>query len=157
MSFGLKPEEQVAILQQKRARDAFEILTLVQSYKARGATCDEVLVALDLPHQTGSPRFQELAKAGCLVATDKRRRTRSGKTAVVHVVAKDASFIAYLTLGSARGKKTKAAGLSTRERAILDASLEFLSRWNAAKTSKGREKPLATLIQRLCVADKLTS
>lgn len=49
----------------------------------QGATCDEVEVALDLRHQTASARIRELVLLGCLEDTHQRRRTRSGRTAVV--------------------------------------------------------------------------
>jgi len=49
-----------------------------------GATADEVLVALRLSHQTGSARVSELARDGVIVDSLMRRRTRSGRAAVVY-------------------------------------------------------------------------
>lgn len=48
----------------------------------RGMTCDEVESALDLSHQTCSPRVKELADASRIVASGKRP-TRSGRSANV--------------------------------------------------------------------------
>ena len=48
-----------------------------------GATRDELCVALSLPRGTICPRCNELLKAGIIYETTERRRTRSGKTAVV--------------------------------------------------------------------------
>jgi len=152
--FGLKPEEVAAVLVRKRTRDAFNMLRYVADNGEQGSTCDEALVALSLPHQSGSPRFWELVRAGCLQPTKRRRKTQSGASAVVHVVPKEASFLAYLAIGRMPGK-TKVEGLSTREQAILDAGNDFLKRWKAAKTKKGQNGALTALVGRLCTADKL--
>lgn len=49
-------------------------------------TCDEVEVWLDMSHQTASARIRELAKAGTIVDSGQRRKTRSGRKAAVYVV-----------------------------------------------------------------------
>lgn len=51
--------------------------------KRYGATADEVLAALSLTHQNGSARVSTLKKKGILVPTERRRKTRSGRHAVV--------------------------------------------------------------------------
>lgn len=50
-----------------------------------GATCDEIERDLGLTHQTASARVNELVKAGRLVDSDERRKTRSGRNATVWV------------------------------------------------------------------------
>ncbi len=67
------------------ASDAGTIRAAVLAYvKARGgATCDEVEVALGLRHQTAGPRLRELALTGAIVDGGSRRRTRSGRAAIV--------------------------------------------------------------------------
>jgi hypothetical protein len=48
-----------------------------------GGTCEELEYALDLRHQTCGPRLKELAVSGAIVDTGMRRRTRSGRKAIV--------------------------------------------------------------------------
>lgn len=48
-----------------------------------GATCDEIEAALDLRHQTASPRVYELEKQRRLYDSGQRRMTRSGRAAIV--------------------------------------------------------------------------
>lgn len=153
--FGLTAEEEATVLMQKRTRDAYNILRFVADSKDRGATCDDALLALTIPHQTGSPRFLELVRAGCLQPTKRRRKTQSGASAVVHVVPEDTSFIAYLTIGR-MPSVAKVQGLSTKEQAILDAGHDFLKRWKGAKTKKGQKGALTDLVRRLCAADDLS-
>ena len=50
-----------------------------------GSTCDEIEAALDLRHQTASARVRELALLGRVRDAGGRRRTRSGRQAVVWV------------------------------------------------------------------------
>jgi hypothetical protein len=53
-----------------------------------GATCDDVEVSLGLRHQTASARLWELHhKMGLIVDSGQRRRTRSGRAAIVYVVS----------------------------------------------------------------------
>lgn len=65
-------------------RDATLILAYIK--RVRGATCDEVEVALNLSHQTTSARCADLKnKLGLIVDSGERRRTRSGRKAAVYV------------------------------------------------------------------------
>ncbi len=48
-----------------------------------GMTCDAIEVVLDMRHQTASARIRELALSGHVVDTGDRRKTRSGRLAVV--------------------------------------------------------------------------
>jgi len=50
---------------------------------AKGATCDAMEAAMNLPHQTGSARVHDLEKAGRLVDTGAKGKTRSGRNARV--------------------------------------------------------------------------
>jgi hypothetical protein len=50
-----------------------------------GATADECEEALDLRPQTGSARFSEMTTSGRILRTDRKRPTRSGRAAFVHV------------------------------------------------------------------------
>lgn len=52
---------------------------------AEGATDDEVQVALDMDPSTQRPRRIELVENGKLMGSEKRRRTRAGRFAVVWV------------------------------------------------------------------------
>lgn len=49
----------------------------------KGATCDEVEVALAMSHQTASARIRELVKLGQLHDSWSARKTRSGRKATV--------------------------------------------------------------------------
>ena len=52
-----------------------------------GATCDEIERATGMRHQTASARVRELREKGHIKDSDKRRRTRSGRQAIVWVRA----------------------------------------------------------------------
>lgn len=66
-----------------------EIFALIDVRGERGATCDEIEVALDLRHQTASARVRELALAELIFDTGQRRRTRSGRGARVYCVSRN--------------------------------------------------------------------
>lgn len=53
-----------------------------------GLTCDEVEWILEMKHQTASARILELRKKGLLRDSGYRRKTRSGRKAVVWRVVK---------------------------------------------------------------------
>jgi len=61
------------------------VLDYISARGVEGATCDEVEGALDMRHQTASPRVNELAGRGAIVDSGRRRKTRSGRNAVVYV------------------------------------------------------------------------
>lgn len=56
-----------------------------------GLTCDEVEILLGLRHQTASARVHELMRCGSIVEQGRKRRTRSGRNAVVWVSKERAS------------------------------------------------------------------
>jgi hypothetical protein len=51
-----------------------------------GATCDEVEASLGLSHQTASARVWELRRMGRIIDSNARRKTRSGRRAIVWIV-----------------------------------------------------------------------
>lgn len=53
----------------------------------QGATCDEVEVALELPHQTASARIAELRHRGVIQYDKARRKTRTGSSARVYFIS----------------------------------------------------------------------
>jgi len=61
------------------------VFDYISARGAEGATCDEVEGALDMRHQTASPRVNELAGRGAIVDSGRRRKTRSGRSAAVYV------------------------------------------------------------------------
>ncbi len=62
------------------------VLGAIRKAGVAGLTCDECEVQLDMRHQTCSARFRELAKAGVIVDSGRKRETRSGRKAVVWCV-----------------------------------------------------------------------
>lgn len=52
------------------------------------ATCAEVTALMGLPHQTVSARFTELAHGKLIVDSGQRRKTASGRNAIVWRLAK---------------------------------------------------------------------
>lgn len=60
-----------------------EIFDYFQRKGLTGATCDEVEYSLSYPHQTASPRVNELERAGVLVPTGDTRMTSNGRKARV--------------------------------------------------------------------------
>jgi hypothetical protein len=60
-----------------------QVFTIID-LRPRGATCDEIEVALNLRHQTASARVRELALGGLIFDTGERRETRSGRPARVY-------------------------------------------------------------------------
>ena len=59
------------------------ILGVLSGCGETGATCEEMEDYLTLRHQTCGPRLKELAVSGAIVDTGMRRRTRSGRKAIV--------------------------------------------------------------------------
>jgi Fic family protein len=53
-----------------------------------GLTCDEIEQILDMKHQTVSARILELRRKGLIEDSGERRKTRSGRKAVVWRVVK---------------------------------------------------------------------
>jgi len=53
-----------------------------------GKTCDECEIGLNMSHQTCSSRITWLKIRGCLADSGARRKTRSGRNAIVWIVYK---------------------------------------------------------------------
>lgn len=70
----------------KAPAQRLEIMAYVRSQGINGAICDEIEVALGLPHQTASARASELKNNGSLVPSGEVRKTRTGSQAMVFVV-----------------------------------------------------------------------
>lgn len=67
-------------------RLAREVYRLVEQAGGRGITCDEAEAVLQLPHQTISARFRDLALAEQITDSGDRRETRQGRKARVYIV-----------------------------------------------------------------------
>lgn len=62
---------------------------VLRAIQTRGdATCDEIEVTLGMRHQTASARLRELVLGGFIEDTGTRRKTRSGRGAVVYAKVK---------------------------------------------------------------------
>lgn len=59
------------------------ILSELQLRADVGATCDELEQAYGMPHQTVSARLREMALSGSIVDSGHKRKTRSGRNAIV--------------------------------------------------------------------------
>ncbi len=66
-----------------------QILDFIRCRGAEGATDDEIEAALGLRHQTASARRRELVLLGWVTDSGTRRRTRSGRTATVWILAEE--------------------------------------------------------------------
>jgi hypothetical protein len=78
-------QEAAAAIKERAPKLRQRVYEYIHNQGARGATADEVQVALDLSHQTAAPRVTELAKLGRIVRTDERRKTRYGRNAGVYL------------------------------------------------------------------------
>ena len=71
----------------KSGRQRNKVYEYVHSLGGKGATVDEVSVALELPTNSVTPRFWELRKLALLEKVNETRPTRYGSPARVHVAA----------------------------------------------------------------------
>lgn len=62
-----------------------KVMHWIRSQGEKGSTCDEAEVALKMKHQTCSARIRELALKESILPSGMRRRTRSGRKAIVYV------------------------------------------------------------------------
>jgi hypothetical protein len=62
------------------------VLRHVANCGAAGTTCDAAEEALGMKHQTCSARIRELVLKDRILDSGERRRTRSGRNAIVYVV-----------------------------------------------------------------------
>jgi predicted ArsR family transcriptional regulator len=61
------------------------VFEFVHERGGHGATAEEIEVGLELSGNTVRPRLVELRELGAVVKTDSKRKTRSGRQAVVYV------------------------------------------------------------------------
>lgn len=148
MKIGLTPQQLATVKRQRRLGAALKIMLFVAETKTKGATCDECVVALEVPHQTASARFHELVQAGCLVSTRRKRPTTSGGRAVVYIVPKEATFLAYLSLVRLPKASAKST-LTATERVVLTSGMRFLKRWGLSRTPKQRQTAIVSLVDEL--------
>jgi hypothetical protein len=139
----LTPEQESAVIHNTKHLAAFRIFTWFVSRGAKGGTTDECEGALEFRHQSASPRINELARAGCIVLSKERRKTRSKKTAGVYKYVEGASFAMFLGLPSAPRKKK--VGLNPRDQAMLDAAKTYV----AARTKVGSPERVKGFIREL--------
>ena len=66
----------------KAPSDEAKILLWIKDSEV-GATCDEVESCLRMSHQTASARIRDLRGHGRLVDSGSRRKTRTGRSAIV--------------------------------------------------------------------------
>ena len=76
-----------------------------------GATDDEIESALNMRHQSASARRRNLELAGAVIKTDRKRKTRSGRSAYVYTADPTADIHA------ARGRPRKEPGAGKRVKA----------------------------------------
>lgn len=69
----------------KLSKDHKKILKYIQQWNMAGATCDEVVYSLHMPHQTVSARFTELKRWGFIAYSGRSRLTKRGRPAKVYV------------------------------------------------------------------------
>ena len=63
------------------------VYSFIKVSGARGKTCDEIEVLMDGRHQTTSARVRDLAKDNRIKDSGDRRPTRSGRDAIVWIIA----------------------------------------------------------------------
>lgn len=143
--FGLTPDQEQTLT--GRFATAYTILAFIA--EKGDATCDEVLAAKKLPHQTGSSFFTKLKNAGCLVATRKKRYTRHDKPAIVYKVAKNADFMRYVRLRGVR--VVKKPGISDEEAMALGIMREFIDKWRSSRSPSARESALKAHVQKVII------
>lgn len=69
----------------KAPTDCAAILSQLKR-KPTGLTCDELETLLSMSHQTASARLRDLVMRGDIQDSGKRRKTRTGRTAIVWTV-----------------------------------------------------------------------
>ena len=81
MTYQETSRQAAASIKPHLSRLQVDILNLVIA--RNGVTCDEVERSLELRHQTASARIRELASSGLIQDSGTKRKTSSGRTAVV--------------------------------------------------------------------------
>jgi len=100
-------------------------------------TYDECAEVLNLSHGSGSVRFSELVKSGCLERTQQHRTTRAGGRAVVHQIAADADFRKHLAKVH-RVAKPKSG--SSEDQEAMRIATRFIRGWKRTNSKNARKK-----------------
>lgn len=78
-----------AAIQIKESSSSLRMRILNLIMKSGSMTCDEVEVKTGLRHQTASARIRELVLKGFIEDSSERRKTRSGRNAVIYKIRGD--------------------------------------------------------------------
>jgi hypothetical protein len=70
-------------IQPASGRERIRVLNVIAATEGRGATDEEIQILLQMNPSTERPRRVELVEKGWVEKTELRRRTRSGRSAVV--------------------------------------------------------------------------
>ena len=71
------------LLDRKKNNYRQKIYDFIRSMTQKGATCDEIQVMLKLRHETASGFIRFLTQDGFLIDSGDRRKTRTGRSAIV--------------------------------------------------------------------------
>lgn len=74
------------------AADRERVFAAISFAGRRGMTCDELEVALGMRHQSASARINDLQRERRIIASVRRRKTRSGRYAYVYL---DLNLLCY--------------------------------------------------------------
>lgn len=66
-----------------QAQQCFDEIAIVADSGGRGLTVDQVEQLLNMPHQTASARVHDLRNKGWVIDSGIKRKTRSGRNAIV--------------------------------------------------------------------------
>lgn len=86
LPMGTPAQERIARLAASLGPNARSLFSYFVACGPLGGTCEAAAIACRLSHQQASPRVHDLARAGLLIDSGKRRATRTGCRAVVYVV-----------------------------------------------------------------------
>lgn len=142
-TFGLTGAEIAVVQRSSRLRVAFQILQWLDLCGAVGGTTDEAESAIGLPHQTVSPRINELAHVGCVRRLDEKRETRFGSKAFIYVLG-TADFKSFARFRTRR--RQSAAGLSVRDKAMLEATRIFVAQRAKTRTQDAFKRAVVKLL-----------
>jgi hypothetical protein len=109
--------------------------------KRDGATCDEVEVALGLTHQTASARIRELVLRGQVHDGGERRKTRSGRSAIVWIPGPGKNRPddpLSLIVGRVKSCLTKNTPISRDDIRTLVKAAEQHLKWSKGARRKGK-------------------
>lgn len=130
--------------------EAKAIFKFFKRCSLKGATSDDCAAYLKAPHQSVSTRISEMVAGKLLTKTTRRKATRAGGKGTVLQLRKgvtDADLQTFLKAKRPRAAATKA--LSTQERLVLDAGVQFIRSWRKATSDKVRQNIILALTRKL--------